>query len=104
MGLATVTNTEYGYMVTGDTDATTVNTGRLWVKALAFAGNADDATCAITNDIAGTATSCIKFKINGWDLDCANNFVFFGDKGRPFTKMIVTLGHADDRLYVFLTV
>jgi len=104
MAAADMTATEWGYVVGGtDTDARTVSNDKLWVKAIAFAGNADNATCTITSDVNGTATSCYKFKVNGWDLDCANNFVFFGDGGRPFTKMIVTLSSADDRLYIFLT-
>jgi len=103
MAGCTKTHTEWGYVLGGvDTDATSVDSGKIWVKAMAFAGNADNATCTLTSDVNATATSCFKFKTNGNDLDCANSHVFFGDKGRPFTNLTATLSHADDRLYIFL--
>ena len=103
MAAADMSRGEWGIVVGGTgTDATTVNTGRLWVKALAFAGNADNATCAITTDIAGTATSCIKFKTNANDLDVGATNMYFGERGVPFSNMIVTLSHANDRLYIYL--
>lgn len=97
--------TEWGYLVGGtDTGARTVSSTTIFVKAMAFAGNADDATAAITSAVgaAGTATSCFKFKVNGWDLDCAQSYVFLGENGIAFTNMIVTLSHANDLLYIFL--
>lgn len=104
MATATVTKTEYGFSVTGGTDATTINTGKLWVKGVAFAGNADNATAACTALSASSATpvSCFKFKTNGNDLDAPANYLFFGDKGIPVTGLAVTLSNTADVLYVYL--
>jgi len=101
---ADIGSTEWGYVVGGTAhDATVVNAGTIWVKVLAFAGNADGATCVITStDNSGAAASCFKFKVDGNDLDASGCHVFFGDKGRPFTNMTVDNGHNDDALYIFL--
>lgn len=98
-----MTHTEWGYVLGGTNGtAKVVDAGKIWVKAIAFAGNADNATATLTNDVAGTATSCYKFKTNGNDLDAAGNHVFLGDKGVPLTNLTVTMSHANDRLYIFL--
>lgn len=103
MAAADMTATEWGYVIGGtDTDARTVSSTKLVVKAMSFAGNTDNATCTLTSDVGGTATSCFKFKTNGWDLDCASSFISFGDKGIPLTRLIATLSHANDRLYIYL--
>jgi len=103
MAAADMTHTEWGYVVGGtDTGAKTVNSGKIWVKAMAFAGNADNATATLTSDVGGTATSCYKFKTNANDLDASGCHVFFGDVGVPFTNLIVTLSHASDLLYIFV--
>jgi len=103
MAVCDMTATEWGYVLGGtDTDAKVVSAGKLWIKAMAFAGNVDNATTTLTSDVGGTATSCFKFKTQGNDLDAAGCHVFFGDKGRPFTNLTAKLGHADDRLYIFL--
>ena len=104
MAAATVTETEYGFMVTGGTTATTINSGTLRVRALAFAGNADNATCVLTSLVgaAATATSCFKFKTNANDLDCGESNVYFGEKGVCFTGLALTLSNAADILYVYL--
>jgi len=103
MGLATVTNTEYGYMVTGDTDATTVNTGRLWVKALAAVLDDNDDTIALTTLVNSVATSCFKFKANNNDDDAGMEYVYFGEKGIPMTGLAATLNDTGNILYVYLT-
>ena len=103
MAGCTKVHTEWGYVLGGvDTDATAVDAGKIWVKAMAFAGNADDATCSLTNDVGGTATTCYKFKTDGNDLDASSYHVFFGDTGVPFTNLTATLSHANDRLYIYL--
>ncbi len=105
MAAATITKTEYGFSVTGGTDATTVYTGKMWVKGIGFAGNADNATAALTsvptNDPAAT-TSCMKFKTNGNDLDTPANYLYFGDNGIPLNNLGVTLSATTDVLYVYL--
>jgi hypothetical protein len=85
------------------TDATEVFSHRARLKAIAFAGNADNATAAITTKgLSGTYTDSIKFKTNGNDLDAGANKMSWGDQGIPIDGMTVTLSHADDRLYVYL--
>jgi len=101
--MADLTNTEWGYLVGGtDTDAKVVNSGKIWIKAMAFAGNADNATCTLTSDVNGTATSCFKFKTNANDLDASGCHVFLGDEGVPFTNLTATPSHASDLLYIFV--
>lgn len=96
-------HTEFGYVMGGTgTDATTVDSGTLRVKAMAFAGNADNATCACTIVKNGAAVSCYKFKTNGSDLDAPHGHVYFGERGVPLTGLAVTPSHADDRLYIFI--
>ena len=103
------TRTEWGIVAGGTgVDATAVDSGRLRVKAMAFAGNADNATCTCTTSIdtgttaAAKLISCIKFKTNGSDLDAPHGYVFFGDRGVPMTNLTVTMSHADDRLFIYL--
>jgi hypothetical protein len=102
MAAATSTATEWGYHVTGDTGVVTVNAGKVYVKAVAFAGNADNATGAVTSKVAGADVSCFKFKTNGNDLDAAGNYMYFGEKGIAFTGLAVTLSHASDVLYIYV--
>jgi len=102
MPAATVTPTEYGYEITGDTGATTINAGTLRVKALAFAGDNNNDTCALTTVVAGTAVSCYKFKVNSSDNDPPASYVYFGEKGVPMTGLTATLNDADNILYVFI--
>ena len=112
MAAADKTRTEWGIVVGGtDTGATSVDAGRIWVKAMAFAGNATNATCTCTTSIdTGTTAalkliSCIKFKCfdaGGGSLNAAGNYVFFGDRGIPMSNLTVILSHADDRLYIYL--
>jgi len=101
MAAATVTHTEWGYLVTGDTDAVTVSTGRLRVKAIGFSGNADNATAVLTGLRGLIATSLIKFKTNADDLN--TQVAYFGENGIPVTGLAVTLSNAADEVYIYLT-
>ena len=105
MAAATVTAMEWGYMVTSDTGVVTINAGKLKVKSIHFAGNADNATAALTSlktTQAGgeAAVSCYKFKTNGNDLDASANSAYF--EGAVFTGLAVTLSHGSDVLYVYV--
>ena len=104
MGLAGVTPTEYGYMVTNGNSATTIAAGKIRIKAMSFSGNADNATAALTSIVADVATSCFKFKSNDTnELNSASgNFVYFGENGVPFTGLAVTLSSTSDHLYIYL--
>lgn len=102
MAAATVTTTEYGYSVTGGTDATKITSGRLWVTGLAFVGDDDDDTITLTTSVAGnnTTVSVYKYKANGNDDDA--RYVSFGEKGVPMTDLTVTLDDTGSFLYVFV--
>jgi len=106
MAVADMSTTEWGILVGGTgTDATTVSEGTLVVKGMAFSGNATTATCALTSDKNGTATSCMNFKAydaGAGSLNAAGNYVYFGEAGVRFTGLIATLSHANDRLYIYL--
>jgi len=99
--MATVTNTEYGYMVTGSATATTINAGTLRVKALAFAGDDATDTAALTTLNAGAAVSCYKFKALT-DDDSSYQYAYFGENGVPMTGLAVTLSDTGNYLYVFV--
>ena len=112
MPAATVTKMSYGYMLTGDTDATVVDSGAgvgvlagaIMVKAIGFSGNATTATALITEGLSAD-NSALKFKCydaGGGSLNAAGNFVFFGETGVPFTNMKVTLSNASDHVYIFV--
>jgi hypothetical protein len=109
MAAADIVKTEWGLLVGGTgTDDTEVSDKKLWIKALAFAGNADDATCVITGyplTTAGAKQGFWKAKVSTGtgELNAGSgNSIFFGDKGVPITAPSVKLGHADDRLYIYL--
>lgn len=104
MAAADIVKGSWGYSVGGTgTDATTVTTDTIIVKAMAFAGNADNATCTITaKDNGGLDKSCIKFKTNGFDLDASGQYVYFGEDGIRLESPIVTLSNASDMLYIYL--
>lgn len=101
MADATITNTEYGYEVTGGTTTTTINSGTLWVKALGFVGNDATDTITLTTLVAGAAKSCYKFKAVT-DDDASMSYVYFGEKGVPMTGLAVTLNDTSNFLYVFI--
>lgn len=110
MGAATVTKTEYGFIVTGDTGIVEVFSGKLWVKCVAFAGNATTATAVVVSfpstGTAAAGVSCMKFKCfdaGGGSLNASGNYLFFGDKGIPLNSPQVTLSNASDVLYIYLT-
>ena len=106
MAGSTVTGTEYGYSIVGTgADATTINAGKIRVKALAFSGGADEATCALTSVVAGTAVTCYKFKCDaggGGDLNAGATHAFFGDKGVVFNGLACAISSNTSHLYVYL--
>jgi hypothetical protein len=107
MAAATVTKSTYGYSITGGTDATVIDAGKLWVKGIAFAGNATNATAVLTTlpSEHSTAVSCCKFKCydaGGGSLNAPGNYIFFGDSGIPMNSLAVTLSATTDVLYVYL--
>lgn len=105
MAAATISSAEWGYSITGGTDATTISTGRLRIKAIGFSGNADNATCTLTTLEAGVAVSFAKFKSSDTgELNSATgNFMYFGESGIPVSGLACTLSNASDHLYIYLT-
>jgi len=106
MAGADISRTEWGIVVGGTgADSTVVSTGTLKIKAMAFSGNATTATCTLTTDKGGTATSFYKFTAldaaNG-SLNAAGTHVYFGEKGVRATGLTAKLSHASDHLYIFL--
>jgi len=102
MAAATVTPTEYGYQVTGDTGVVTISAGRLWVTMLAHSGDDHTDTAALTTLENGTAVSCYKFKSYNNDDDSSMSYAYFGEKGVPMTGLAVTLSDSGSYLYVFI--
>ena len=102
MGLATVTQTEWGYLVTGDTDPTPIFTGRRYIRTPVFIPNgvADTVEMATTKNVTGPYTSWLKLGSGGianhqecpWHLD----------DGVPADNMRVTLSDASGRLYLYV--
>lgn len=106
MAAADKSLTEWGWLVGGtDTDAVTVDTGTMYIKAMAFSGNATTATCVLTTDKNGVATSFYKFKAydaGGGSLNASGHHVYFGENGVKATGLIATLSNASDTLYIYL--
>ena len=101
MAAADITKTEYGFMATGGTTATTINSGTLRVKALAYAGDDNDDVATLTTTRAGSTVSCYKFKAVT-DDDSSYQYVYFGESGVPMTGLAVTLDDTGSFLYVFI--
>lgn len=104
MAAADIQQERWGWSVGGTgTDAVQIDSGRiLMIKAIAFSGNADNATGLVTSGAAARVTELVKFKTNGNDLDMGAHFVEFGDKGISAENVWVTLSHASDTLQIFL--
>lgn len=102
MATATVTATEYGFMVTGGVDATTINSGKLLITGIGFSGDDDDDTAALTTVRGTSVVSCMKFKTNGNDDDAGMSYISFGNVGIPMTGLAVTLNDTGNVLYVYI--
>ena len=107
MAAADIQEERWGYSVGGtDTDATLIaNGGILKVKAIAFSGNATNATGTVTSGARARTTSTLKFKsydAGGGSLNMGGTNMFFGDKGVEMENVIVKLGHASDTMNIFL--
>ena len=90
--VATVTTTEYGYSISGGTDATSVNSGDTTVvKALIFFPNTSTDTALITT---GSGTTTFAKMTNGSEV------IFLGDSGRNLQTIKVTLTAATDVLTI----
>ena len=88
---ATITTTEYGYSITGGTDATTVNSGDSIVKTIVFFPNTATDKAVITTGSASTSFAT---------LNNTSEVVTFGDNGVRMSNIKVTLTAATDILVI----
>jgi len=103
MAAATVTATEWGYEVTGGTDATVINAKKMWVNTIAFSGNATTSTATLTSSTTAGQISCMKFTATQAANNMGNSQLSLGKPGCPFTNLTVTLSATSDILYVYLS-
>ena len=97
-----VVNTEYGYEITGVTGLTKIYAGTLRVKALAFLGDDDHDTCALTTQVNGVPVSCYKFKTHSTDNTPPTSYVYFGERGVPMTGLMANIDDAQSVLFIFI--
>jgi len=97
-----VVNTEYGYEITGVTGLTKIYAGTLRVKALAFLGDDDHDTCALTTQVNGVPVSCYKFKTHSTDNTPPTSYVYFGERGVPMTGLMANIDDAQSILFIFI--
>ena len=102
MAAATVSDTEYGYYVTGGTDATTIYTGKKYIRTIFFtpASTADTATLTSNKGGKNTAVNCMEFKSAG--TAGVPQFAWHLDDGVPYDNLAVTLSNASGHLYVIV--
>ena len=103
MGLATVTKTEWGYHVTGDTDPTPIWTdGRRYVRTTSFTPAAVDDTAQISTskNITGADTAFVKFKSEGVIGVTVNSW--HSDDGIPADNAQVTLSNGGAEVFIYL--
>lgn len=102
MAAATVTQTEWGYYVTGGTDATTVYTGRRYIRSVVFsAGTTNDtATLTTTKNISGAVTNFLVMASPGVanQVECPWHL----DDGVPADSMAVTLSNTGGKLFIYV--
>lgn len=103
MAAATVTSTEWGYYVTGGTDATSVWTdGRKSVRAVVFcaATTNDTMTLTTTKNVTGTATNFLVMASPGAanQVECPWHL----DNGVPADNMAITLSNAGGKAFIIL--
>jgi len=100
MSAATITKTEWGYYCTGGTDATTVFTGRRFIRSVVFIPNGTTDTMLLTStkNVTGAATNWMELGSGGianhqecpWHLD----------DGVPADNMALTLSDAAGAAYI----
>ena len=95
---ATVTNTNYGYEVTGGTDATLVISGYAFIQGIVLypGGAATDTASFTSQSVSGSS-----------DVSCLNlnqycPFVSWAFPGVQFTNLKVTLTSSSDIVYIYV--
>ena len=91
----TITDTEWGTYLTGNTTATVVYNGTIYVKAIGVVPSAANNTVIFTS---GNSTSCLQIiapVVNDTKI------VSFGDNGVAFKNLTVTLNTTTDVVYIY---
>ncbi len=97
---ATVTPMNFGYEVTGGTDATLVISGYAWINGIIlYPGGAATDTAQFTSQSVsgGSDVSCLV-------LGQYNPFMMWGGDGVQFTNLKVTLTSASDKVFIYVKV
>lgn len=103
MGAATVTSTEWGYYVTGDTDPTPVWTdGRKYVRTVVFipATTTDYVILSSTKNVTGAETNWLKLGSGG--VAAHQECPWHLDDGVPADNMKCTLSNGSGQVYIVL--
>jgi hypothetical protein len=95
---ATVTETEYGYSVTGGTSETRIAAGRIRVRVIAY-------TATTANNVAAFrsgATSGSYWYMKAEAASAADRcYIYFGDNGVVFDELSVTLPAVTDVVQIY---
>jgi len=95
------TMTAYGYSATGGDAETVVNSGKLRIKAMAFAGDDATDTCVLTTTEGGADVSFYKWTAITAD-HAAENHIYFGEIGVEANNLKCTMSDTGNYLYIFL--
>jgi len=95
---ATVTETEYGYSITGGTDETLVKADLIRIKMIAYTG----LTAANTVRLRSGAVSGTSWYMKAVATsDAAGSYIYFGEYGALFSCLSVTLTSAQDVVQIY---
>lgn len=94
-----VTETDYGYLVTGTTNTIAVAPRKadLWVKDIIFSPSGANATATFTSSAVslGTQRTCLK-------MTTYLSHVSWPNEGKQFRNLEITLSSASDAVYIHL--
>ena len=97
-GQATVTTTEWGYLVKGGTSETLISVNDIRIKMIAF-------SAAVANDTAvfkSGAVSHTAFQMKSTGVsNPTGNYLYFGPDGAIFQWLSVTMSNAVDEVYLY---
>ena len=95
---ATVTETEYGYSITGGTDETLVYEGLIRIKTISYIGVTAANTVALRSGAVSGTTWYMKAVATS---DVAGSYIYFGEYGALFNYLSVKLADAKDVVMIF---
>ena len=95
---ATVTKTEWGYLVKGGTSETLISVDDIRIKMIAF-------SAAVANDTAvfkSGAVSSTAFQMKSTGVsNPTGNYLYFGPDGAIFKWLSVTMSNSVDEVYLY---